>query len=120
MHQEFELKGRELVEVPTGTVTVAFSPTPAEHAHLRDVLGIDEHNLNSALDPEEISHLEFGPNGRTTIIWKRPDPPADADASGSRWRRSGTSSSPGGSLSSSPGARLPSAGGSPSCSRPPS
>ena len=84
------------------------------------MLGIDEHNLNSALDPEEISRLEFDPNGRATIIWKRPDPAADADASRFEVASVGCFLEPGRLTVVVAGGAPPSAGGSPSCSHPPS
>lgn len=82
MHQEFVLKDGVLHETSpaSGTIAVFSAPTDAERRVLH-ALGIDEHTLDSALDPEEISRVEFDQaSGRTMIIWKRPDPKADGDA----------------------------------------
>lgn len=65
----------------SGPITVFSSPTPQERRLLREALGIDDHTVRSALDPEEISRFEFDPLiDRSTIIWKQPDPRADVDA----------------------------------------
>ena len=83
MRTDFELQEGTLVEVTpeTGPITVFSAPTKEERQLLQEGLGIDEHTLNSVLDPEEISRLEFDPlTERTTIIWKRPDRRADTDA----------------------------------------
>jgi magnesium transporter len=64
-----------------GPITVFAAPNEAEQQLLHDALGVDDHTIASALDPEEISRVEFDPViERTTIIWKRPDARADADA----------------------------------------
>jgi magnesium transporter len=83
MRRDYELQDGTLVEVTpdTGPISVFTAPTAEERGLLHDGLGIDEHTLNSVLDPEEISRLEFDPvTERTTIIWKRPDRRADTDA----------------------------------------
>ena len=84
MQQHFVLDGHDLRQVGSGegNVVVFSAPTADERRHLNDAFGIDEHSLNSALDPEEIARLAFDPSsGATDVIWKRPDPYADADAS---------------------------------------
>jgi magnesium transporter len=83
MRQAFDLEeGRLHNRTPdTGPITIFSAPTPAERQLLRDGLGVDDHTLRSALDPEEIARLEFDPvTERATIICKRPDPRADTDA----------------------------------------
>ena len=83
MRRDFELRDGTLVEVSpeTGPISVFAAPTTEERDLLHDGLGIDEHTLDSVLDPEEISRLEFDPLlERTSIIWKRPDRRADVDA----------------------------------------
>src|SRR5262245_44891103 len=83
MRQAFELEGGRLHDrtPDSGPITIFAAPTPVERQLLRDALGIDDHTLRSALDPEEIPRLEFDPaTDRTTIICKRPDPRADRDA----------------------------------------
>ena len=83
MQHEFALEGRDLREVAAGngSISIFSAPTPEERRALIDVAHLDPHDLDSALDPEEISRFDFDPaSGRTTIIWKRPDPRADGDA----------------------------------------
>ena len=46
-------------------------PADAEKRELLDSLRIDEHALESALDPDEVSRVEFPPD-HAFIIWKRP------------------------------------------------
>ncbi|MFA6573747.1 MAG: magnesium transporter CorA family protein [Patescibacteria group bacterium] len=42
-----------------------------ERRYLIETLSIDEHTLNSAMDPDELSRLEFEPN-HLALIYKRP------------------------------------------------
>jgi len=46
-------------------------PTEAEKKELIEQYKIDEHTLNSSLDPDELSRLEFEPE-HTAMIFKRP------------------------------------------------
>lgn len=52
-------------------VIIYTNPTEEEKAYLTSQLLIDEHTLQSALDPDEISRLEFEPSHIAAII-KRP------------------------------------------------
>ena len=52
-------------------IWVYTAPDEAERRYLIDQLKIDEHTLNSALDPDELSRLEFEPD-HAAIIFKRP------------------------------------------------
>jgi len=52
-------------------VWVYTAPDEAERRFLVDQLKIDEHTLNSALDPDELSRLEFEPE-HIAMIFKRP------------------------------------------------
>jgi magnesium transporter len=52
-------------------VTVVISPDDTEKHYLVDTLKIDEHTLASALDPDELSRLEFEPE-HLALIYKRP------------------------------------------------
>jgi magnesium transporter len=52
-------------------VVVYVAPTPEEVRELIDGLGLNSHDVESALDPDEISRLEQTPE-RLSIIWKRP------------------------------------------------
>jgi magnesium transporter len=55
----------------TGSVFVFVNPDEEEKRKLIDEYKIDEHTLNSALDPDELSRLEFEPD-HLAIIFKRP------------------------------------------------
>jgi magnesium transporter len=52
-------------------VWVYTAPDDAERKFLVEQLKIDEHTLNSALDPDELSRLEFEPE-HAAMIFKRP------------------------------------------------
>jgi magnesium transporter len=54
------------------------NPSDAEKRYLVDHLGIDEHTLHSALDPDELSRLEFEPE-HVASIFKLPRPYSAAD-----------------------------------------
>jgi magnesium transporter len=58
---------------PACSIQVFVNPTAEEKRHLVDDLQIDEHTLNSALDPDELSRLEFEPN-HIALIFKMPKP----------------------------------------------
>jgi magnesium transporter len=60
-------------------VVVYFAPDDAERRYLVDQLKIDEHTLNSALDPDELSRLEFEPE-HVAMILKRPKRHASEDS----------------------------------------
>jgi len=53
------------------TVFVYAAPDEAERRYLVEQLKIDEHTLNSSLDPDELSRLEFEPE-HVAMILKRP------------------------------------------------
>jgi len=57
--------------VEQGTIWVYTNPSDEEKKHLVNELKIDEHTLASALDPDELSRLEFEPE-HTALIFKRP------------------------------------------------
>ncbi len=52
-------------------VWVYTSPDEAERRYMIEKLKIDEHTLNSALDPDELSRVEFEPE-HAAMIFKRP------------------------------------------------
>ncbi|MCQ2379449.1 MAG: magnesium transporter CorA family protein [Victivallaceae bacterium] len=54
-----------------GMIQVYSSPTAEEKQYLVDKCRIDEHTLNSSLDEDEISRIEFEPN-HVAVIMKRP------------------------------------------------
>ena len=58
-------------ELEQSPILVFTSPDETEKKYLIEELKIDEHTLASALDPDELSRLEFEPD-HTAIIFKRP------------------------------------------------
>ncbi len=54
-----------------GPVCVFTSPAPHEAQEILDTVKIDRYDLDSALDPDEISRVEFLPEC-LSIIWKQP------------------------------------------------
>jgi magnesium transporter len=62
-----------LTETGTGEapVWVYTAPDETERRYLVNQIKLDEHTLNSALDPDELSRLEFEPE-HAAIIFKRP------------------------------------------------
>ncbi|MCK6560842.1 magnesium transporter CorA family protein [candidate division KSB1 bacterium] len=73
MKAGFELKDGALVP-STGeqpTILVYAAPSEQEKQQLIATLRLDAYDLESALDPDEISRVEFA-NDRVALIWKRP------------------------------------------------
>ena len=58
-------------EAANGQVQVYVNPDDAEKRRLVDEYKLDEHTLNSALDPDELSRMEFEPE-HMALIFKRP------------------------------------------------
>ena len=54
-----------------GQVLYYISPDEAERRQLIDGLKLDEHTLNSSLDPDEVARVEFEPE-HVAMIFKRP------------------------------------------------
>ncbi len=54
------------------TIDVFSAPDETEKGYLVETIGMDRHDLESALDPDEISRVEFTPE-YTFIVFKRPD-----------------------------------------------
>jgi magnesium transporter len=73
MRKQFNIVDRRLTEVQDdqAQVTVFINPDEPEKRYLVDVLKLDEHTFASALDPDELSRLEFEPE-HAAIIFKRP------------------------------------------------
>lgn len=72
MRKDLNISNNKLI--PTneeGDITVFISPTKEECQYLIEKYDIDEHTLNSSLDPDEIGRLEFADNHIAMII-KRP------------------------------------------------
>jgi len=58
-------------EASAAQIDVFINPDDEEKRRLVGVFKIDEHTLNSALDPDEISRLEYEPD-HVALIFKRP------------------------------------------------
>ncbi len=73
MMKTYNIVDRKLVETEgdSSPVTVYAQPQEGEKRYLIDELKVDEHTYNSALDPDELSRLEFEPD-HVAIIFKRP------------------------------------------------
>ena len=73
MLKKLYISDGKLVEEGNGdaAVYVYSAPDEAERRYLIDKLKIDEHTLNSSLDPDELSRLEFEPE-HIAMILKRP------------------------------------------------
>lgn len=67
-----------LREDPNGPVWVFTAPDEAERRMLLEELRLDEHTLNSALDPDELARLEVEPE-HIAVILKRPKSYTKAD-----------------------------------------
>ena len=73
MLKKYQIANGRMVESPDGEsqVFVFLNPDDSEKRYLIDELKVDEHTLNSSLDPDELSRLEFEPN-HLALIFKRP------------------------------------------------
>jgi len=73
MIKRFELQNGSLLasESENSLVQVYINPDQTEKNSLLTQYDLDEHTLSSALDPDEISRVEFSPD-YLSIIWKRP------------------------------------------------
>ncbi|MFA5060602.1 MAG: magnesium transporter CorA family protein [Candidatus Omnitrophota bacterium] len=73
MLKQYKIIEHKLVESEEGgcPVLVYVCPDEKERKHLVEELKIDEHNVHSALDPNELSRVEFDENHAVVII-KRP------------------------------------------------
>ncbi len=74
MKEFFELKNGAVVpSAPEASNIITYAqPDETEKKELLETLQLDQHALESALDPDEISRLEFTPD-YIYIIWKRPN-----------------------------------------------
>jgi len=73
MLKQLYIKDGKITEIGEGEapVWVYTAPDDAERKYLVEQLKIDEHTLSSALDPDELSRLEFEPE-HAAMIFKRP------------------------------------------------
>ncbi len=73
MLKHFCIQDGRIVETSPqeGTVLMYISPDETEKTYLVNTLLLDEHTMNSALDPNELGRLEFEAN-HMAVIFKRP------------------------------------------------
>lgn len=73
MHRKYEILENKFVESAkeTAPVILYINPDENEKKYLIEDLKIDKHTLNSSLDPDELSRLEFEPD-HLALILKRP------------------------------------------------
>jgi len=73
MIKYFVLSNQKIIEADekTANIFLFITPSDEEKKLLVDVHKIDEHTLNSSLDPDELSRIEFEPE-HIAIIYKRP------------------------------------------------
>ncbi len=55
-----------------GQILVAFAPDERERAVVQEQFGLDDYDLNSTLDPDEVPRLDVT-DGRLFLIWKVPE-----------------------------------------------
>ena len=70
----YDLNDGRVVRCPDGQpgmIQIYCAPTEEERYYLIEQCGIDEHTLNSALDEDEISRVEYESN-HIAIIMKHP------------------------------------------------
>jgi len=78
VYQFLEGKLAENIDSDEGMLWVYVNPDETEKRYLVEQLKLDEHTLNSSLDPDELSRLEFEPE-HMALIFKRPRNVSSAD-----------------------------------------
>ncbi len=69
MVEGYKFEGGRVLPCEEGARVLAFTaPTDEERARLVGELGIDEHDMRSALDPDELGRLEIDGSGATLIL----------------------------------------------------
>lgn len=73
MLRSYDFRDGRIVESegPACPILVYVAPDEAERKRLLEEYRLDEHTLNSALDPDELARLEFEPD-HVALIYKRP------------------------------------------------
>jgi magnesium transporter len=72
MKTSYDSTGGAIAETAAeGALAVFVDPDDAEKRHLTESLRLPAYDVDSALDPDEVSRLEVGPDG-VAMIWKRP------------------------------------------------
>ncbi|MEW6506509.1 MAG: magnesium transporter CorA family protein [Bacteroidota bacterium] len=74
MLKKFDIADNTIVQSDKNdnTIDLYINPNENEKQNILAVLDFDEHTLSSALDPDEVSRVEFEKD-YTFIIWKRPN-----------------------------------------------
>lgn len=72
MIKQFNIASNLLTEVKNSetAIEVYINPTDSEKKILEEKYNIDEHTIFSALDPDEVSRMEFDPD-YIFMLWKR-------------------------------------------------
>ncbi|MDR1478818.1 MAG: magnesium transporter CorA family protein [Planctomycetaceae bacterium] len=80
MRKYFEIIDGRLTptENENSRIVVFINPSEIERLYLVGELNLDEHTLSSALDPDELSRVEFEPE-HVAVIFKRPRHYSDGD-----------------------------------------
>ncbi|MBI5623568.1 MAG: magnesium transporter CorA family protein [Elusimicrobia bacterium] len=78
MLKRYSLDNGKVVESPDGPIMAYISPDEAERKELVEGHGIDRHNLESSLDPDEMGRIE-SESDHLAIILKRPRNYCSAD-----------------------------------------
>lgn len=73
MLNKFIIKESKITETneDSANILVYMNPDSTEKSHLIENYMIDEHTLNSSIDPDELSRIEFEPE-HVAIIYKKP------------------------------------------------
>lgn len=73
MVKKYQIVNNKVVESTDGNdqILIYIAPDNTEKKYLIDELKIDEHNLNSSLDPDELARVEFE-SDHLALIYKRP------------------------------------------------
>lgn len=73
MRKFYDIRDQQVVESdsPDSQIHIVVNPDEAERRFLIDTLNVDEHTLGSAVDPDELSRMEFEPD-HVALIVKRP------------------------------------------------
>lgn len=72
MIKKYTIKNNQIIETEGSfKILLLINPTTDEKSYVSTTFNIDEHNINSALDPEEPSRLEFD-SEKIELIFKRP------------------------------------------------
>ncbi len=74
MYKKFDIVDKTIIPSDKGDniIDIYINPDEKEKQRILTNLDFDEHTLSSALDPDEVSRVEFEKN-YTFIIWKRPN-----------------------------------------------